>query len=40
MYAEYLEDEDNTEERAIQYLVKDREGALASTLEIISVSSF
>ena len=38
MYAEYLDDEDHREERAIQYLVKDEVGALASTLEVISVS--
>ena len=36
--AEYL-DEEHREERAIQYLVKHEVGALASTLEVVSVSS-
>ena len=36
---EYLGDE-YREERSIEYLVKDEVGALANTLEIISVSSF
>ena len=38
-YTEYLDDE-YREERSIEYLVKDEAGALASTLEVISVSSF
>jgi hypothetical protein len=37
-YAEYLDDE-HREERAIEYLVKDEVGALASTLEVINVNS-
>ena len=36
---EYLDDE-YREERPIEYLVKDEVGALASTLAVISVSSF
>ena len=40
MYAAYLDNEDKKEEKAIQYLVKDEVGALANTLEVISVSSF
>ena len=38
-YTVYLDDEDKREERAIEYLVKDEVGALANTLDVISVSS-
>ena len=37
---EYLDETEHREERAIEYLVKDEVGALASTLEVISVSRY
>ena len=38
LYTEFLDEVDHGEERAIEYLVRDEVGALASTLQVVSVS--
>lgn len=37
-YTEFLDEELQNEERVIEYFVRDEIGALASTLQVISVS--
>ena len=37
--AEFLDKERQTKERAIEYLVRDEVGALANTLQVVSVST-